>query len=334
MPLPGSDIPPIFPTPSPCSPRDTDNFLLEEYKNVTALLSQNEEAGERRITFLLTLITASSAGLVSLLTSNDNILLKDYLTLIANTALMALLMVGLVTLRRMVKRNAVSDYYRQRIDHIREQFKQSDVRLKDYNPFVKDTKPESFFKQRFFNGGWVTMTALLNSVLVGMLCGISLASAKFPALTVGVLGFVASLLVQWVIVERKKFADLLNSLKDRRQFLRLNEAIAVKEQQRDGKAKEWFATLLSDQLVFRRANGVVVDKHEFLKSLEQMNPFTSRQTGNITVTMLGEKALVTLIVRTTKADGVENRYRNIRLFSKQGSDWRLELWYNYELTSL
>lgn len=52
------------------------------------------------------------------------------------------------------------------------------------------------------------------------------------------------------------------------------------------------------------------------------------------VTVLGERALVALIVRTTKADGTENRYRNIHLFSKQGQDWKLELWYNYDLTSL
>lgn len=57
-----------------------------------------------------------------------------------------------------------------------------------------------------------------------------------------------------------------------------------------------------------------------MKSLEEPNPFTSRQAEDISVTVLGERALVTLIVRTSKADGTENHYRNIRLFSKQGQD--------------
>ncbi len=34
------------------------------------------------------------------------------------------------------------------------------------------------------------------------------------------------------------------------------------------------------------------------------------------------------------ADGSVGRYRNIRLFSRAGHDWILELWYNYEITSL
>jgi hypothetical protein len=38
-----------------------------------------------------------------------------------------------------------------------------------------------------------------------------------------------------------------------------------------------------------------------------------------------------LVVRTTRADHSENRYRNIRLFSKQDQGWTLERWYNYDL---
>lgn len=106
------------------------------------------------------------------------------------------------------------------------------------------------------------------------------------------------------------------------------------EQQYDGKAKAWFDDLLSDQLVFRCASRAVVDKRAFLKSLDETNAFTSHRSDEISVTVLGEGTLATLISHTTNLDGTYHFYRNIRLFSKQGQDWKLKLWYNCDLTSL
>jgi hypothetical protein len=40
-----------------------------------------------------------------------------------------------------------------------------------------------------------------------------------------------------------------------------------------------------------------------------------------------------LIVVGTAADDTEKRYRNIRLFWRNGERFVLEFWYNYELTS-
>jgi hypothetical protein len=94
----------------------------------------------------------------------------------------------------------------------------------------------------------------------------------------------------------------------------------------------------SIQLIFRRASGVVVGKageDSFLESLAtKPSPFVSRESKEIAVTLLDDRALVTLIVVGKKADGTEKRYRNIRLFSRAGNGWKLELWYNYELTGV
>lgn len=122
--------------------------------------------------------------------------------------------------------------------------------------------------------------------------------------------------------------------KDRKELERLNERVATMERQRGAKAKAWFRKVLSDQLVFRRANGTVIDKQAFLKGLDSPNPFVSRRTEGIRVMPLDDRALVTLIVHTNKADGTANRYRNIRLFSKQAKSWTMEVWYNYDMTSL
>ena len=116
----------------------------------------------------------------------------------------------------------------------------------------------------------------------------------------------------------------------------LNDKIGKMEQQgRD--AVRFFDALLSDQLIFRRANGKVVGKAGpggFLDGLTEPNPFTSRDAEDIAVRLVEDRALVTLIVIATHNDGSVHRYRNIRLFSRSGDNWILELWYNYDITSL
>ena len=114
----------------------------------------------------------------------------------------------------------------------------------------------------------------------------------------------------------------------------LNREIGEMEQQGPA-AFEYFNTLLSDQLIFRRASGKVVGKSEpegFLDSLKKPSPFVSRVSEEISVTLLDDRALVTLIVAVARADdSSKHRYRNVRLFSRSGDKWILELWYNYEV---
>ena len=111
----------------------------------------------------------------------------------------------------------------------------------------------------------------------------------------------------------------------------LNEQFTVMEQQRDALAQSWFDGVLSVDLRFRRADASIVDKQAFLKSLDNPNRFLTRHMEDAHIIALGDRALVFLVVRTTQADGTINRYRNIRLFSKQPNTWMLQRWYNYEL---
>lgn len=119
-------------------------------------------------------------------------------------------------------------------------------------------------------------------------------------------------------------------------LIELNKQIAQEEQRGEG-GYDFFQSHLSDQLIFRRANSNVVGKfgpEGFMEGLRN-NPFAARVPEGINVNLLGDRALVTLvIVGTRKDDGSVHRYRNIRLFSRQGDQWILELWYNYEITGL
>jgi len=115
----------------------------------------------------------------------------------------------------------------------------------------------------------------------------------------------------------------------------LNEESVEVEQAGGDEARKYFTKLLSDQLIFRRASGKVVSKAEFLEGFKNASPFSSRGCGIVSVTSLNDRALVTLIVVGTRADDDSvHHYRNIRLFSRSGQDWLMELWYNYEITGL
>jgi ketosteroid isomerase-like protein len=120
-------------------------------------------------------------------------------------------------------------------------------------------------------------------------------------------------------------------------LIELNHRMADMEQHGGDAAREFFAPLLSDQLLFRRAGGKTVGKSGddgYLVGLAK-NPFTSRRSEDIAVAEIGDRVLVTLIVVATSAnDGSVHRYRNIRLFERRANTWTLEFWYNYEITGL
>ena len=127
-----------------------------------------------------------------------------------------------------------------------------------------------------------------------------------------------------------------NSVEPINALVELNKEIAQREQEGEA-ARTFFQKHLSDQLIFRRASGKVVGKsgpEGFLDGLKS-NPFKSRVAEDIAVNLLNDRALVTLIVvGTRKDDDSVHRFRNIRLFSRASDQWILELWYNYEITSL
>lgn len=99
-------------------------------------------------------------------------------------------------------------------------------------------------------------------------------------------------------------------------------------------AADYFKPRLSDQLMFRRANGVVVDKQQFLAGFKDASPFIERVAEDISVHVMGERAMITLIIRTVKADGTRGCYRNIRLLTRTAERWVIQFWYNYDLSSL
>lgn len=143
---------------------------------------RNEETGERRVNFFITLVTAVIAALVALATSKEDNLREDDIYSITVFALLALLSFGIVTLLRMIHRNKVTDRYKQAMDMIRNHFRSLDQQLQNYQPFEKHRT------RRLLTGGLVDMVALVNSLIVAALC--ALLALSYPTWIIGLLSFI------------------------------------------------------------------------------------------------------------------------------------------------
>ena len=132
---------PLIVQPEKDQASDTGAFLRAEYQHLANSFWRNEEAGEKRVTFFITLVTAVIAALVTLAKSENGLLYKicgeNGIYGIAGYALLALLLFGITTLRRMIKRNQVTDEYKRVMDMIRSRFRNWDSWLQDYQPFDK-----------------------------------------------------------------------------------------------------------------------------------------------------------------------------------------------------
>jgi hypothetical protein len=109
------------------------------------------------------------------------------------------------------------------------------------------------------------------------------------------------------------------------------------EEQKGQEAEPFFERHLSDKLVFRRVSGQTIGKHGpdgFMGNLKKGTPFVSRRSEDIAIELVGDRALVTLIVVGTRGDGGIDRFRNIRLFTRTEDCWILEFWYNFRLQDM
>jgi len=175
--------------------RHVIDFLLAEYEYLGDCFWRNSEIGERRINFFVTLVTAAIAALVALVTGKQGSLRTAEVHFIAIFALLTLLAFGIVTLLRMIRRNLVSDEYKQAMAMIRNHFRNLDERLSGYQPL---TRGKSF---ALVTGGLVDMVLLVNSTIVAAL--VALLASFYPGWIIGVLvliGFTAAWIVQLMYV--------------------------------------------------------------------------------------------------------------------------------------
>ena len=108
----------------------------------------------------------------------------------------------------------------------------------------------------------------------------------------------------------------------------LNIQIGIAESKGDDKSRNWLDGILAPQLTFRRANGTVDNRDDFLKKVTSSNP---HETEVVSIDLYGkDRAIVACIVTVKSKDG-DKRYHNLRLFVRHEGQWKLLGWANEPL---
>jgi ADP-ribose pyrophosphatase YjhB (NUDIX family) len=182
------------------------DFLLAEYRNLADCFWKNEQSGETRVNLFIGLIVAATGGLVTLASAENN-LGGEALRLIIRSSLFVLIVLGVVTLFRMLKRNAATDGYKSGCDMVRQLFKDhfDDAHiLLRYHPFAP-ARDESRQNSEYRKIGGLTHTvAAINSVLVAGFAG----AVLYPDLSATYIGsaaaFFFAITLQFACVNRSE----------------------------------------------------------------------------------------------------------------------------------
>lgn len=156
-------------------------LLLADYQYLGDSFWKNEETGETRVKFLITLVTAVMTALVTLVAKYIDVMTVGgkgcwFILIVIIFSLIFLFAIGFVTLRRIMKRNKVTDGYKKDMDEIRKRIKDNfdclNV-LDNYKPFSGKTenKEGEIFQIRKV-GGLAYTVAIINSFITAALVGV------------------------------------------------------------------------------------------------------------------------------------------------------------------
>jgi hypothetical protein len=111
---------------------------------------------------------------------------------------------------------------------------------------------------------------------------------------------------------------------DRAVLEQLNVEIGNAEDRGDS---VWLDSVLAPELAFRRANGQIVNREEYLQAVAPGGP---RETQVESTALFGDRAVVTCLVTIRSARG-DQRYHNVRLLVRHEEKWKVLGWANEPL---
>ncbi|MBL8097933.1 MAG: RNA pyrophosphohydrolase [Anaerolineales bacterium] len=176
---------------------EDEKLLLAEHKLFTDAFWKNEDIGEKRVEFFVTLTTAIIAGLVALITSKQSTMPYEILREISTGALISLLLFGLITLSRILQRNRVTDEYKGIVDYLRDQLKKRSSNLLNYELPFKVHK-------RLFTGGLAETVSLMNSIIFSIITALWV-EEKIKLLGI-ILSFILSFILQISLSRKDRIA--------------------------------------------------------------------------------------------------------------------------------
>ena len=101
----------------------TKELLLADLAHFEESIWRNEEIGEKRFTFFVTLATFIGGGLVAMWTADTPALASEQMHSITTAACLSLLVFGLLSFYRMMHRDQVTAEYKRTTEYIRGKYK-------------------------------------------------------------------------------------------------------------------------------------------------------------------------------------------------------------------
>ncbi len=157
---------------APESNTATRDLFLADLDRFEESIWKNEAIGEKRFEFFMTLLTAVTAGLIALGTSERRIDPKD-LTRLTEVALLTLLVFGIISFWRMVHRDRVTSGYKGTTYFIRDRYRTafpelSDYKLKHERDYERQKNDPYWTKRgrRIRQMGYTQTLAVVNGLLV------------------------------------------------------------------------------------------------------------------------------------------------------------------------
>ncbi len=111
----------------------------------------------------------------------------------------------------------------------------------------------------------------------------------------------------------------------------INARIGEAEKRHAEEDVEFLGGVLHDDLVFRRADGRLVSKRDYLDAVPNRT-YERLEAEIVRIHETEASAVVTLlvdaVVRTQDGGTLAGRFRNVRVFVRDGGGWRCRIWVN------
>lgn len=142
-------------------------FLLAEHQYFRESLRHNEEVGEKRVNYFISLTTAMITAFVAIMSFDITFITIEQLLLITVVAMVGLLVIGWLTMLRILKRNKNTDKCKERLDLVRKlfrEFDESETLKESYWPYGK-AKIKKPGDREWGSGGLREMIIAMNSII-------------------------------------------------------------------------------------------------------------------------------------------------------------------------
>lgn len=151
--------------------RKLPDFLLAEYEHMGESLLRNEESGEKRAAFFVTLVGAAGGILGFVFGETTPIVSRDRIPITTAAVAAVLLCLGILTVRRLIERDIVTDKFVFALRALRRLFLTPAEAAVLSNAFFHPYGPPRSRSVKVFSiekGGWLRTVAFVNALLMAI----------------------------------------------------------------------------------------------------------------------------------------------------------------------